>query len=660
MHSFVEYLLKVNGLLVVVLAFYYLVLRKETFFSAIRYYFLVGIGLSFILPLLRFTQTVYVKQHIDWSALLQQGNEDVLVEEQLSWLAALNWQTILAYLVLTISSVLGLIFVSKVMRLTRYVMQLPRWTDHAKIKIDGTTQEAYSFWNWIVLPKQYGESETLATIIQHEQVHVEEKHSIDLLLISGIRRIFWFNPLLILLEQVIRLNLEYSVDQKVSAVQNSYEYQMTLVRFEQTKGSAMPLVNSFGSSDLKKRIIKLNQPKSKNMKKSKFVLCLPLVVGFFLLFQVKTKAEVVFVDQEQMGSNTEQEPEKTKHTGEVTEESGESLPLEQQETAAVKKKEEDKSQVEKSAEKKAGSVQIIKRDADGNVVYQTDDATDEELVKYNIVRMDNGKGSLKQFKIVTSENGTTKGRIYINGKDYSLEELAKLGLEVSEDEISYSYTIDKETLLGDAQRMKEIVDNKKEQSRKEKEDARKKMEESRKQMEASRKEVEASRQEMEKSRKYMEASRKEMERSRKKLEKSRMQQLEGIKDKLIIYNGKEMSLEELEKISPNGLGGGTIKIYSTEESIEKYGEKGKKGVIVVTSGSNSGNKATKQSFSITSMQEGEGEFLYVIDGKRIKPSEVSAIKSEDIDHVNVLKGEMATEKYGKEAEKGVIEIFKKK
>lgn len=50
--------------------------------------------------------------------------------------------------------------------------------------------------------------------------------------------------------------------------------------------------------------------------------------------------------------------------------------------------------------------------------------------------------------------------------------------------------------------------------------------------------------------------------------------------------------------------------------------------------------------------------IYFLDGTRIE--EVSTIQPEDIDHVNVLKGEKAIEKYGEDGRNGVIEITTKK
>ncbi|WP_158962091.1 M56 family metallopeptidase [Myroides fluvii] len=652
MTPFILYLLKANGLLLLILVFYLLFLRKETFFVAIRYYFLIGIALSLILPLLSYTKTVYVEQTMDWSLLLNQMNEVPDGAMQQSFFEQVDFVALLPYVFGGITFVIGFFFCGTILGLIRHIKQLQLWKVQTNIKVDHTTQEAYSFWNWIVLPSNYKEIGALETIIQHEHIHVQQKHTLDLLVVQLVRRIFWFNPFLLLLERVVRLNLEYIVDQEVTALQNRYDYQMTLVQFEQTKTTSLSLVNSFRSSDLKKRIIMLNQPKSKNMKKSKFVLCLPLAVGFFLLFQVHTKAEIRFVNQET--ATTKQEPEKMQKASGTTilSNNGEEVNTAQKEVLddLIQKAKEGRTAGEtaEANQRGEGSIYVTTNDPSGKIKMTMNgkELTEEEHRLHTEKRR--AEGTIQTYTF-TSTGTDSKTRIVINGKEYTMEDFAKIGKEINGDEISY--TIDRETLLRDAQRTKEETKKKKENLKREMEQARREMEESRK--------------EMEKSRKDMEASRKDMEKSWKEKEKLRKQELEQIKDKLIIYNGKEMSLEELEKISPTGLGGGNIKIYSTEESIEKYGDKGKNGVIVVTSGTNQVQRIdargkTINTVSFSSMPDNEISILYVVDGKRIKPSELSTIKSEEIESMNVLKGEMAKEKYGKEGENGVIEIIKKK
>ncbi|WHT37646.1 hypothetical protein QNH98_10640 [Myroides sp. mNGS23_01] len=118
---------------------------------------------------------------------------------------------------------------------------------------------------------------------------------------------------------------------------------------------------------------------------------------------------------------------------------------------------------------------------------------------HTVQRMAEGKTQTYSFNTSGAVDSNT--RIIINGKEYTMEEFSKLGKEASEDGISYSYTLDKEILLNDAQRTKEKWNKNKEQLAKEREEARKEMEVARKEMEKSRKDMEASRKDMEKSRK---------------------------------------------------------------------------------------------------------------------------------------------------------------
>ena len=595
MTPFILYLLKVNGLLALVFVFYFLLLRKETFFVAIRYYFLFGIVLSFSLPLIQLTKTVYVEQTFDWAQLLSQTPDDFVVEAPQSFVE--RWDIIakIPYVFGFLACVIGIVFSRRVLRLIRHVKRLPHWQSKSEIKVDATTKEAYSFWNWIVLPVNHQEVKALDTIIQHEQIHVQQKHTVDLLVIHLVRRIFWFNPLLLLLEQAIRLNLEYIVDQKVTNQQNSYDYQLALVQFEQTKTTSLTLVNSFGASDLKKRIIMLNQPKSKTMRKSKFVLCLPLAVGFFFLFQLKTQAEVRLVEQEL--NLTEQESVKEQNQPRVNVHTLGTVVTDDHTTALAQKEEADlPAETGMKITDEDETIQLMMTSGSGKmkIIRNGKEITAEELEQYKVT--DKTAGKSQTYVIHSSgaqSRGSSTASFIINGKEYSLEDLEKLGEKGMITSTTYSYTLDKETLSDDVKRQIEEAKRTLEDTKKVREEA----------LKSSRVALEASREEREKA----------------------------------IKNSKK-ALEDAKKAR----------------------EEVKRDVLVVTSGEGQIKTKVKDgNFTFESRQENTAPLLYVVDGKRIKPSELNTIKSEEIESVNVLKGKEAKEKYGKEGENGVIEIIRK-
>lgn len=312
MTSFLIYILKVNFLLAIVFLFYKLFLQKESFFTAKRTYFLIGLTGSFLLPLITYTAVKIID--------IQATDHDLsLVSQPISseGLLVINWIE-LGYISSAIVALL--FFFYKIDRLVRYIKGLSKYKDYAQVYVDGSSDKAYSFINKIVIPANIESTELEEMVLAHEKVHVVQRHSLDVLLIGIVKHIFWFNPIVYLLQKEMQLNLEYIVDDSIAHKTDLYRYQLSLVSFAATQSTSSSLVNAFGNSELKKRIIMLNQPKSTHMKRLKFLVLTPLIGGFFYLFQVEVKAQYNMAPSEiestqNMASITnEQEPKKGKTT----------------------------------------------------------------------------------------------------------------------------------------------------------------------------------------------------------------------------------------------------------------------------------------------------------------------------------------------------------
>ncbi|GAA4230332.1 hypothetical protein GCM10022291_00190 [Postechiella marina] len=91
----------------------------------------------------------------------------------------------------------------------------------------------------------------------------------------------------------------------------------------------------------------------------------------------------------------------------------------------------------------------------------------------------------------------------------------------------------------------------------------------------------------------------------------------------------------------------SVNVLKGKNAIDKYGNKAKDGAIEIT------NK-NKTSVSIKTVKQKIP--LYILDGKEITEKEMKAISSENIEKINVLKGERAIKKYGVKGENGVVEI----
>ena len=134
-----------------------------------------------------------------------------------------------------------------------------------------------SFFHWIFLPASMADtSDARATILKHEQAHIRQMHTLDILLGEVVAVLCWMNPLAWLLLKEIRLNLEYLADRAVLADEpekRAYQYLLLdLALDNRPHASAIP----FGHSFLKERIAMINRRASSTRSRYRYLLVLPL------------------------------------------------------------------------------------------------------------------------------------------------------------------------------------------------------------------------------------------------------------------------------------------------------------------------------------------------------------------------------------------------
>lgn len=290
MHPFLDYILKANLLLIFFGLFYLIFLKRETFYQLNRWYFIASIIVSITAPLVTFTKTVFVEPiPVEYFV---NDNETVFINEPVeerSFLETIDLQQISVYLILFISSVLIIRKIYAVTKLYRSIKKLPSLSV-SNIKITADTKTVYSFYQWIVVPENFFQWQNHKIILDHESIHLNQKHTFDLILIELVAAVFWFNPLVKVMQRVINTNLEFIVDQKMIETTESVLYQKNLLQFQTQH--AIQFVNSYNASEIKNRILQLNSKKSTNMKKLKFLLATPALVAFFALFQIETVAQI--------------------------------------------------------------------------------------------------------------------------------------------------------------------------------------------------------------------------------------------------------------------------------------------------------------------------------------------------------------------------------
>lgn len=293
MENLLLYFAKANGLIIVFYVMYVLFLRKETFFVKNRIYLILGLMVSLVLPLITFTKTIWVDatpNSNDFQEIITQNKNSIEVPIQST---QIDWFLIItsAYLIISVVIVTKIVleiasFYKKIRKNNKQ-----KESNYTLVALD-STENPFSFFHYIVInPKQFSEAE-LQHIVTHESIHVKQKHSIDVLIGKLFCALFWINPIIWLYRKAMLQNLEFIADSETfQQIENKYEYQKTLLKVV-NPNYEFSITNQFYQSLIKKRIIMLNTNQSRKTNVWKYATILPLLVGFMLLFQIETVAQV--------------------------------------------------------------------------------------------------------------------------------------------------------------------------------------------------------------------------------------------------------------------------------------------------------------------------------------------------------------------------------
>lgn len=286
-------------------------LKRETFFNYNRLYLLATAVLSFVLPLVQFQVFAnsipevlvinlpeVVIGNVDTTKSIASSQTATEITMQGNW----QWMYVIYAGMLIATS----LFVIKLFKLLYLIEKNPkRWHgDILLIKLLKSSA-AFSFFNRVFIGDAIAETER-NTILQHEMVHVNHKHSIDLLFFEVLRIVMWFNPLIYLYQSRITALHEYIADAEATKHQDKQVYYQNLLAqvFDTNKIS---FINPFYKQSLiKKRIVMLSKSKSKQLHLIKYALLIPTVIGM-LMYTSSQAQEIKPVTSEEVENLSDEE-----------------------------------------------------------------------------------------------------------------------------------------------------------------------------------------------------------------------------------------------------------------------------------------------------------------------------------------------------------------
>ncbi|HVZ24840.1 MAG TPA: M56 family metallopeptidase [Sediminibacterium sp.] len=287
------YLVHSTFCLTILLLVYHFFFEEEKMHRFNRWYLLLSIAVSLLLPLARWEwqgdrlpelrQTVSAAVHvfIEQIPVNPTGNKfPVTVQgNTFPWLLA-------GYAIVT--GLLFLRFLRNLYRLLRIVHSGKR-TAYQDIQLVVLPGEApsFSFGPYLFIAEKDLCGEAADTILTHEMAHIQQRHSLDNLLIELLLVIAWFHPVLYGYKKAIRLNHEFLADTAVLAkTPDVPAYQLLLLQI--IAGSRLiPMTSSLHFSVTQKRFLMMSKPSNRKTILLKKLTLLPVTAIFILLIGVR-------------------------------------------------------------------------------------------------------------------------------------------------------------------------------------------------------------------------------------------------------------------------------------------------------------------------------------------------------------------------------------
>ncbi|RLD57120.1 MAG: hypothetical protein DRI97_06045 [Bacteroidetes bacterium] len=279
MNNLFTYLVELNISLMILYVAYKLFFERDKNFTVRRIYLLGVVLLPLILPLLPDSMRMPVGQMAPISISL----EGVTIFGTGTVSEAAGKISFTSVLLMIYLVILAFGIIKVFLQLGRVAHAIIR---SKRFRVDGITLlaspalHASSFFGYIFIDPAAKADDSFSHILEHENIHKREWHSIDRILVEVFVMINWFNPVAWMFRRSVIENLEYLADSAVlRRGTDPTKYQLSILN--QYIGCAS-ISNQF-SSQIKKRINMLN----KNYKlgsKWKLSLLLPLsVIAFFIV-----------------------------------------------------------------------------------------------------------------------------------------------------------------------------------------------------------------------------------------------------------------------------------------------------------------------------------------------------------------------------------------
>ena len=296
MASPLVYLLKVIICSGILFAYYLLALKNRKLHSFNRFYLLAATLCSIVLPLLHFSlyRVGSMSSHTG-IALLQVFNADSAEKTVNASAGSYMNAWLIARLTYLLGSIILFVFL---LRRVVFIYQLKQ--RHKAVTMAGfdlvkvnSNSAPFSFFNTLYWKEGTPlDSTTGQIILQHELVHIRQKHTLDKLFMQLCLIVFWCNPIFWFMQRELSQLHEFIADE--GAIRDGDTDAFARMLLQAHYANAFPdIVHSFFYSPVKRRLTMLSNTNRTKYAHLRRFMALPLLTGAIFLFSFTPKHEAV-------------------------------------------------------------------------------------------------------------------------------------------------------------------------------------------------------------------------------------------------------------------------------------------------------------------------------------------------------------------------------
>ncbi|MCT3649336.1 peptidase M56 BlaR1 [Elizabethkingia anophelis] len=241
---------------------YKLVLADHKLFVFNRFFLLGAVVISLIVP---FVQIDIAQENnlVTRTVNLYYIQEVIIGTAPQS---SFNWYKLIVYSYIAITTFFIIRFILSILQIAHRIYKNENKTvDNIHYVLLDNKQIPYCFLNYIFVPREDFINRNIESeILQHEQAHLFQKHTLDIMFIQLVLAFAWFNPFFWLIKQSITANHEFLADEHTLRLSKDIQHYRKLI----ISKTMAPYHNQFASNFnfllTKKRFIMMTKQTSKN------------------------------------------------------------------------------------------------------------------------------------------------------------------------------------------------------------------------------------------------------------------------------------------------------------------------------------------------------------------------------------------------------------